>query len=354
MLIRTLRTFILVLLVLLFGCQSPLWESLKQSTEQESQRVAIQQAFDDAGLTLQSPTPRESSPRYWCKTRYFEIIFPAEDAGLARNLASQADSIYKMMRTWFGFGLPYDSVSVGTYKWDSGERVDKNMTWGYRTITLRGGPRPKGVVEIHIPLLVSIPLELVTQHTTLEQRRVIDYHLRTNRFVFAYKVACMFVNREINPITDHSVPWWFRAGIAVYLATEERDDPLFAEQLLMEMVIDRRQLSLNQLPELKENTRPSYRTALSFLLFLHHRYDEETIREMFQQVIHAQETTFEEIVFSLYGKTLSHLEAEWKEAVKRVFKGGKIWHRIRCWREREIADVVGNIESVEWKMILMQ
>jgi len=179
-------------------------------------------------------------------------------------------------------------------------------------------------IHTHLPPLVSIPLPLVTQHTTLAQRRIVDYRLRTNRFVFAYKVACMFLNKEIQPITNHSVPWWFRVGIAVYLTTEERDDPMFAEQLLMEMVIERRQLSLNQLPELKENTRPSYRTALSFLLFLHHRYGEETIREMFQQVIHAQETTFEGVVFSLYGKTLSNLEAEWKEAVKRVFKGGRI------------------------------
>jgi len=301
-----------------------MWESLKQSTEQESQRVAIHQAFDDAGLTLRSPTPRESDLRYRCKTRYFEIIFPAEDAGLALHLAFQADSIYKMMQAWFGFGLPYDSVLVRTYKRDGEVRFHENMTGGYRGIKLREGTRPKGIVESRLPPLVSIPLPLVTQHTTLEQRRVVDYRLRTNQFVFTYKVACMFLNREIQPITDHSVPWWFRVGIAVYLATEERDDLLFAEQIFMEMVIDRRQLSLNQLPELKENTRPSYRIALSFLLFLHHRYGEETIREMFQQVIHAQETTFEEVVFSLYGKTLSNLEAEWKEAVKRVFKGGKI------------------------------
>ena len=88
----------------------------------------------------------------------------------------------------------------------------------------------------------------------------------------------------------------------------------------MEMVIERRQLSLNQLPELKENTRPSFRTALSFLLFLHHRYGEETIREMFQQVIYAQETTFEGVVFSLCGKTTQNLEAEWREAVKEAVK----------------------------------
>jgi len=160
----------------------------------------------------------------------------------------------------------------------------------------------------------------VTQHTTLEENWVIDYHFRTNRFVFAYKVACTFCNRKIHPITDHSVPWWFRAGIAGYLATEERNNPLFAEQLLVEVGVDRRQLSLNQLPESTENTWPSYRIALSFLLFLHHRYGEETIREMFQQVIYAQETTFEGVVFSLCGKTTQNLEAEWREAVKEAVK----------------------------------
>lgn len=142
MLIRTVRTFILVLLVLLFGCQSPLWESLKQSTEQENQRIAIQQAFESAGLTWQSPTPGESNPRYRCKTRYFEIIFPAEDAGLALHLASQADSIYRMMKAWFGYGLPYDIVSVRIYKRDGEVRFHENMTGGYRGIRLREGTRP--------------------------------------------------------------------------------------------------------------------------------------------------------------------------------------------------------------------
>jgi hypothetical protein len=323
MLIRALRTFILFLLVLLFGCQSPLWESFKQSTEQDSQRIAIQQAFDDAGLTLHPPTPGENHSRYRCKTRYFEIIFPPKDAGLALHLASQADFIYKMMKAWFGYGLPYDSIFVRTSKLDGGLRVGENMTWEYRMINLRGGPRPKGIMDIpqiHIPPLVSMPLELVTQHTTLEENWVINHHLRTNRFVFAYKVACTFCNRKIHPITDHSVPWWFRAGIAGYLATEERDDPLFAEQLLVEVGIDGRQLSLNQLPESTENTWPSYRTALSFLLFLHHRYGEETIREMFQQVTYAQETTFEGVIFSLYGKTTQNLEVEWREAVKEAIK----------------------------------
>jgi hypothetical protein len=318
MLIRTVRTFILVLLVPLFGCQSPLWESLKQSTEQDSQRAAIQQSFDDAGLNLQSPVPGASNPRYRCKTRYFEITFPAEDAGLALHLASQADSIYKMMQAWFGYGLPYDSVLVRTYERDREVRFHDNMTVGYRGIRLRADTRPKGVVEPHtgLPPLVSITLPLVTQGTTLEQKRVIDYRLRTNRFVFAYKVARMFFSREIHPMTDRSVPWWFRVGIAAYLATEERDDPLFAEQLLAEVGIDGRYLSLNE-----ENTWTNCRTELSFLLFLHHRYGEETIREMFQQVIHAQETTFKGVVFSLYGKTTQNLEAEWREAVKKAMPG---------------------------------
>lgn len=96
----------------------------------------------------------------------------------------------------------------------------------------------------------------------------------------------------------------------------------FAKQLLVEVGIYSKELSLSHHPPPKHETsivRQSYRIALSFLLFWHHKYGEENIQSMVKQVIRAPTTTtFEEVVSLTYGKTLSNLEAEWITAVKKA------------------------------------
>jgi hypothetical protein len=291
---------------------------MKYLKESPEQKRAIQQAFADAGFVLLLPALGESEPRYRCRTRRFEITFLEEHAGIALHLASQADNIYEMVGAWFGLSLPYDRVTVPVIRLDGGVKVTEDMTWRYGFLGLRRGPRPVGVMGVKIPPLVSVPLALVTQEPALELRGSVDFYLKTNRFVFAYKVARMFLNRRVNPITNQSVPWWLHTGIAAYIATEERDDRLFADQLLMEVGLSKTQLLLNQLPDSgAESTWPSHRRALSFILFLHHRYGEEDLRTMVRQVIKApQNPIAEEVILSIYGKTLFDLEAEWQAAVR--------------------------------------
>lgn len=315
---RILRISTIGLIVPLFGCQSQLMEYLREPPEQEDQRIAIQQAFANAGFVLRLPVFGESESRYRCRTQHFDITFPEADAGIALHLASQADSIYEMVEAWFGFGLPYDRLTVRVFGLSGGMKVTEDMTWRYGSLNLRSGARLIDVISVNIPPLVSVPLALVAEKPALELSMSVDYYLKTNRFVFAYKVARVFLNRRVNPITNQFIPWWLHTGIAAYLATEERDDRLFADQLLMEVGLSKTQLPLNQLPDPEaESTWRSHRRALSFLLFLHHRYGEENLRTMVQQVINAPENPIaEEVISSIYGKTLLDLEAEWKAAVR--------------------------------------
>ncbi len=293
-------------------------EYLREPSEQEDQRIAIQQAFADAGFVLQLPVSGESESRYRCGTQHFDITFPEADAGIALHLASQADSIYEMVEAWFGFGLPYDRLTVRIFGLNGGVKVTEDVTWRYCSLNLRSGARLIDVISVNIPPLVSVPLALVAEKRALKLSGSVEYYLKTNRFVFAYKVARVFLNRRINPITNQSVPWWLHTGITAYLATEERDDRLFADQFLMEVGLSKTQLPLNQLPDMEdESTRRSHRRALSFILFLHHRYGEEDLRTIIRQVIKApQNPIAEEVISSIYGKTLLDLEGEWKAAVR--------------------------------------
>lgn len=94
----------------MYGCQSPLWEFLKQPVHQKQAQLLeenrIQQLFADAGFAVYPPARQEKSPRYRCQTRYFEITFAATDAAVALDLTMQADATYEAMKRWFQFSLP--------------------------------------------------------------------------------------------------------------------------------------------------------------------------------------------------------------------------------------------------------
>jgi hypothetical protein len=259
---------------------------LKQPTQQRQAQLEeesrIQKAFADSGLLVQTPNWKEKSPRYQCQTQHFEIRFAATNAELALDLASQADSIYERLKAWFQYGLPY-RVTV---------RIE-----------------PTG--SVHSKLM---------QETSGRATGVRTFYLNSaanpDRHTFAHELAHLFFFQMKG---DKSVPWWLNEGIADYLATENRDDPALASQLMGQVGLQEELLQLGNLPASGLPLWQSYHAASSFFLFLHHRYGEEAVRALIRNFIRILPfITAEGVILPSHGKTLIDLEAEWRAAAKQT------------------------------------
>lgn len=283
---------------LLSGCQSSVLQSLKTpgnhpqaNHEQIPQKSLIQKAFADAGIILQPPNLVQRPQLYKCKTQYVSMTFTSEEAGLALDLASVADAIYQTMKTWFGFGLP--------------TRAEVSL----RSLSVRGlaGDSEilmlRGHCDMNLPLPVKVPLYAVSDE---------------NRFIFAHKLGHQFVNKRIRGV--ETVPVWFYEGILGYLATAERAKPSFAEQVMWNLGLTKELQRLDDLPAPSSRRSQSYRSGLSFILFLHHEYGEQTLRSLVRQVINAPRVPLEISISSVYGKTQSNLEGEWNTNVQKIIQ----------------------------------
>lgn len=269
------------------GCQSPLWETLKQPITQQRQaqleeESRIQKSFSAAGFIVHLPSSANKRPRYICETKYFEIWFAAVDAEHALNLASEADSIYERVKEWFQFGLPY-KVKVKLEPTGSlhSEMMQKQNSSG----------RATGANVFHLNSAAN-----PSQHT------------------FAHELGHLFFFRMLSV---KAVPWWLNEGIPDYVATENRSDIEYAKQFIWQVGYQEELLHLNKLPISNLPRWQSYRAALSFLLFLHHKYGEEKLRAMIKGYVRSPiSVTIEDAIFLVHGKTLAELESEWRTAAK--------------------------------------
>ena len=249
----------------------------REAREAESARVQV--LFASKGLQVVLAEPRAQPPRYRCQTQRFEISFAAADAEFAADMATQADAIYEQVKTWFQFGLPYRvKVKIQPMGSTHAERM-KEFTGlaGGKTFYLNAAENP-------------------------------------NRHTFAHELTHLFFFRQ-KP--DKVIPWWLNEGLAEYVATENRSDKAYLERHRREVAKQEALLALGNLPNAKLPLWQSYQAALSFFLYLHERYGEATVQEMVKGFMRSPvSTTIEDVAFSVYGKSLETLEAEWRTAVR--------------------------------------
>lgn len=282
------------------ACQSPLWLALEDTRLSEESR-SIREAYAARGLIAS----RTDDQNFRCTTRYFDFDFPAAFAGTVLDLAVQADAAYERMAAWFRYGVATRRIPV---------RVNPLATYGngrHDAGILNAG----AVCEAPLPALMGSPQDAVTLDSPPNTDPGTNSR-RAARHVFAHRVAHVFLNRHMASHLFQQRGWWFREGVAGYVASEDHADTAYARQILAEVAHAGGPLTLDGLPEsLLHPAWRDYRAALSFFLFVHMQYGEDEVQRIDLSALHSP-------TVETAPAALSELEMEWRRTVDEARRHG--------------------------------
>ncbi|MAF10076.1 hypothetical protein CMK11_06450 [Candidatus Poribacteria bacterium] len=272
------------------GCESRLWRLLANPSSSE-QGGAIEAAFAARGLAVS----RTRAGHWRCTTRHFDFIFPATFAGTVLDLAGQADDVHERMTAWFPSGGGTRRISVRVKPLVTGRDGSPG-----RGILVAGSPRP-GVCEAPLPALMDSPSP--DANADMADRRAA-------RHVFGHRVAHVFINRHVAPELFQRRGWWFREGLAGYMAAEADADREQARLILAEVAHATGPLALDELPaSLMQPAWRDYRAALSFFLCVRAYHGEAEVRRIVLSALN---------VGDVGAAGVRELETEWRGILDEI------------------------------------